>query len=180
MSRAAERTPYNVLFLCTGNSARSVMAEAILNQAGQGKFRAFSAGSQPKGQIHPYTLDLLRKLHFDVSGMRSKSWLEFSQTDSPKLDFVFTVCDDAAGETCPYWPGQPMTAHWGIPDPAAATGNQAEIRLAFADTFRMLTNRINIFVSLPLAKIDRLSLQQRLDAIGKTKDAGVAPAAAAG
>ena len=167
---------YNVLFLCTGNSARSIMAEAILNRDGQGKFRAFSAGSKPKGQVHPYALDLLRKLHYDVSKARSKSWLEFSQPDSPKLDFVFTVCDNAAAEACPYWPGQPMTAHWGVPDPAAATGNEAEIRFAFADTLRMLTNRINIFVSLPLAKLDRLSLQKQLDAIGKTKDA---PATAA-
>jgi arsenate reductase (thioredoxin) len=165
------RNIYNVLFLCTGNSARSIMGEAILNRAGQGNFRAFSAGSQPKGQVHPYTLDLLRKMHFDVSGARSKSWLEFSQANSPPLDFVFTVCDNAAGETCPYWPGQPMTAHWGVPDPVAATGTEAEIRFAFADTFRMLTNRINILVSLPLAKLDRLSLQKQLDAIGKTKDA---------
>jgi protein-tyrosine-phosphatase len=170
---------YNVLFLCTGNSARSIMAEAILNRVGQGNnFRAFSAGSQPKGLVHPYTLDLLRKLHFDVSNARSKSWLEFSQPNSPKLDFVFTVCDNAAGEACPYWPGQPMTAHWGVPDPAAATGTEAEIRFAFADTLRMLTNRINIFVSLPLAKLDHLSLRRQLDAIGKTKDA-VAPATAA-
>jgi arsenate reductase len=161
---------YNVLFLCTGNSARSVMAEVLLNRAGQGHFRAFSAGSQPKGKVHTHTLDLLRKMHFDVSGLRSKSWLEFSQPDSPKLDFVFTVCDNAAGETCPVWPGQPMTAHWGVPDPAAATGTEAEIRYAFADTLRMLSNRINIFVSLPLAKLDRLSLQKKLEAIGKTRD----------
>ncbi len=170
---------YNVLFLCTGNSARSIMAEAILNRAGQGKFKAFSAGSQPKGRVHPYTLDLLRNLHYDVSGVRSKSWLEYAQPDSPKLDFVFTVCDNAAGETCPVWPGQPMTAHWGIPDPAEATGTEGEIRYAFADALRMLTNRINIFVSLPLAKLDKLSLQKRLDAIGKTKDAGAPPATAA-
>jgi len=170
--------PFNVLFLCTGNSARSIMAEAILNRAGRGHFHAFSAGSQPKGKVHPYTLDLLRKTHFDVSGMRSKSWLEFAQPDSPKLDFVFTVCYNAAGETCPIWPGQPMTAHWGVPDPAAATGTEAEIRFAFADTLRMLTNRINIFVSLPLDKLDRLSLQKQLDAIGKTRDAA-SPATAA-
>ena len=169
---------YNVLFLCTGNSARSIMAEAILNRAGRGNFRSFSAGSQPKGQIHPYTLDLLRKLHYDVRDVRSKSWLEFSQPDSPKLDFVFTVCDNAAGEACPYWPGQPMTAHWGVPDPAAATGTEAEMRFAFADTLRMLTNRINIFVSLPLAKLDKLSLQKQLDAIGKTKDADTSATAA--
>jgi glycerol uptake facilitator-like aquaporin/protein-tyrosine-phosphatase len=154
------------------------MAEAVLNRAGQGNFRAFSAGSKPKGQVHPYTLDLLRKLNYDVSNVRSKSWLEFSQPDSPKLDFVFTVCDNATGETCPYWPGQPMTAHWGVPDPAAATGNEAEIRFAFADTLRMLTNRINIFVSLPLAKLDHLSLQKSLDEIGKTKGAE-SPATAA-
>ncbi len=174
----AAKKIYNVLFLCTGNSARSIMAEVLLNRAGQGNFRAFSAGSQPKGKVHPYTLDLLRRLHYDVSGLRSKSWLEFSQADSPKLDFVFTVCDNAAGETCPFWPGQPMTAHWGVPDPAAASGTEAEIRFAFADTLRMLSNRINIFVSLPLAKLDHLSLQKRLDAIGQTKDAA-APAAAA-
>jgi len=174
----AERI-YNVLFLCTGNSARSIMAETILNRAGQGKFKAVSAGSQPKGRVHPYTLDLLRNLHYDVSGVRSKSWLEFAQPNSPKLDFVFTVCDNAAGETCPVWPGQPMTAHWGIPDPAEATGTEGEIRYAFADALRMLTNRINIFVSLPLAKLDKLSLQKRLDAIGKTKDAGRPPANAA-
>lgn len=162
--------PYNVLFLCTGNSARSIMAETVLNRAGQGKFRAFSAGSQPKGEVHPYTLDLLRKMHFDVSDARSKSWLEFAQPDAPKLDFVFTVCDNAANETCPVWPGQPMTAHWGVPDPAAATGTEAEVRYAFADALRMLTNRINIFVSLPLDKLDRLSLQKRLDDIGATKD----------
>ena len=178
VTNATAKKVYSVLFLCTGNSARSIMAEAILNRDGQRNFRAFSAGSKPKGQVHPYALDLLRKLHYDVSKARSKSWLEFSQPDSPKLDFVFTVCDNAAGEVCPYWPGQPMTAHWGVPDPAAATGNEAEIRFAFADALRMLTNRINIFVSLPLAKLDRLSLQKQLDAIGKTKDAG-APATAA-
>jgi arsenate reductase (thioredoxin) len=162
--------PFNVLFLCTGNSARSIMAEVILNRAGQGKFRAFSAGSQPRGEIHPYTLDLLRKLHYDVTELRSKSWLEFSGPDAPKLDFVFTVCDNAAAETCPVWPGQPTTAHWGVPDPAVATGTEAEIRYAFADALRMLTNRINIFVSLPLESLDQLSLQRRLDAIGKTTD----------
>ena len=163
--------PYNVLFLCTGNSARSIIAEAILNREGRGHFRAFSAGSHPKGQVHPYTLDLLRQMHFDVSQFRSKSWNEFAKSDAPKLDFVFTVCDDAANEPCPYWPGQPMTAHWGLPDPAVATGTEAEIRLAFADTYRMLNNRISIFVSLPLSKIDKLSLQKRLDSIGKTKTA---------
>jgi arsenate reductase len=178
MSEDQTREPYNVLFLCTGNSARSIMAEAILTRAGQGKFRAFSAGSQPKGQVHPYTLDLLRRLNCDVPGMRSKSWNEFSKPGAPKLDFVFTVCDNAAQETCPVWPGQPMTAHWGVPDPAAASGNEAEVRLAFADTLRMLTNRINIFISLPLRSLDQLTLQRQLDSIGKTKDKGE-PASAA-
>ena len=170
MRDVTEKKPLNVLFLCTGNSARSIMAEVILNRAGQGKFKALSAGSQPKGEVHPYTLDLLRKLHYDVIGLRSKSWLEFSGPDAPKLDFVFTVCDNAAAETCPVWPGQPMTAHWGVPDPVAATGTEAERRYAFADALRMLTNRINIFVSLPLASLDQLSLQRRLDAIGKTQN----------
>jgi arsenate reductase len=165
--------PFNVLFLCTGNSARSIMSEAILNREGKGSFRAFSAGSQPKGQVHPYTLDLLRRLNFDVSGFRPKSWSEFSGPGAAPLDFVFTVCDNAAGETCPLWPGQPMTAHWGVPDPAAATGNEAEGRLAFADAFRMLNNRISIFVSLPLRSLDKLALQRQLDDIGKAKDSAV-------
>jgi arsenate reductase len=162
--------PFNVLFLCTGNSARSILAEAILNREGKGNFRAFSAGSQPKGQVHPYTLDLLRRLNFDVSGFRSKSWSEFSGPGAAPLDFVFTVCDNAAGETCPLWPGQPMTAHWGVPDPAAAIGAEAELRLAFADAFRMLSNRISIFVSLPLRSLDKFALQRQLDDIGKAKD----------
>jgi protein-tyrosine-phosphatase len=162
--------PFDVLFLCTGNSARSIMAEAILNREGRGNFRAFSAGSHPKRQVHPFTLDLLRKMNFDVSGLRSKSWNEFAGPGATPLDFVFTVCDNAAGETCPYWPGQPMTAHWGLPDPAAATGNEAEVRLAFADTFRMLSNRISVFASLPLRSLDKLSLQRQLDSIGKSKD----------
>ncbi|GIK79209.1 MAG: arsenate reductase ArsC [Pseudorhodoplanes sp.] len=170
--------PYNVLFLCTGNSARSIMAEAILNREGRGKFRGYSAGSQPKGQVHPHTLDLLRRMNFDVGDYRSKSWTEFSGPDAPSLDFVFTVCDSAAAESCPVWPGQPMTAHWGIPDPAAATGTEAEIRLAFAEAFRMLSNRISIFVSLPLSSLDNLSLQKRLDAIGRrTGDSDPASAA---
>jgi protein-tyrosine-phosphatase len=162
--------PFNVLFLCTGNSARSIMAEAILNREGRGNFRAFSAGSQAKGRVHPNTLDLLRKLNFDVIGFRSKTWNEFAGPDAMPLDFVFTVCDNAAGEACPLWPGQPMTAHWGVPDPATATGNEAEIRLAFADTFRMLSNRISLFVNLPLRSLDKLSLQRQLDSIGKAKD----------
>jgi len=179
MPTADDKVRLNVLFLCTGNSARSIMAEAILNRSGQGKFRAFSAGSQPKGQVHPCALELLERLHYDVSALRSKSWKEFAEPGAPNLDFVFTVCDNAAAETCPVWPGQPMTAHWGVPDPAAATGNEAEVRLAFADALRMLTNRINIFVALPLRSLDQLSLQRQLDAIGKTKDAGQDPASAA-
>lgn len=170
---------YNVLFLCTGNSARSIMAEAILNRAGIGRFRALSAGSQPKGQVHPYAIDLLKKLHYDVSDLRSKSWKKFSGPDAPKLDFVFTVCDNAAREPCPVWPGQPMTAHWGVPDPAKATGNEAEVRFAFADTLRMLTNRINIFVNLPFTSLDQLTLQKKLDAIGEAIDATEKPASAA-
>jgi protein-tyrosine-phosphatase len=171
--------PFNVLFLCTGNSARSIMAESILNREGRSSFRAFSAGSHPKGSVHPYALDLLRKLNHDVAGLRSKNWAEFSRPEGPKLDFVFTLCDDAAAEVCPVWPGQPMTAHWGLPDPAAATGNEAEIHLAFADTYRMLNNRISIFTSLPLRSLDKLSLQKRLDSIGKTEAAGEPPATAA-
>ena len=177
MSDAAERQPFNVLFLCTGNSARSIIAEAILNRRRRGMFRAFSAGSQPKGKVHPYTLDLLRKLNFDTESFRSKNWNEFAGPDAPKLDFVFTVCDNAAAEACPFWPGQPMTAHWGVPDPAAATGNEAEIRLAFADAFRMLNNRISIFVSLPIRSLDKLTLQKRLDSIGRTKSDESASAA---
>ena len=172
-------TKPNVLFLCTGNSARSILAECVLNRAGRGNFRAYSAGSMPKGEIHPYALDLLHRLNFDVAGLRSKSWSEFAAPDAPKLDFVFTVCDNAANETCPVWPGQPMTAHWGIPDPAAATGTDLEVRLAFADAMRWLTNRISIFVSLPLRSLDALSLQKQLDSIGKTKDAASDPASAA-
>jgi len=179
MPEDAHHKPFNVLFLCTGNSARSIMAEAILNRVGWGKFRAFSAGSHPKGSIHPCALDLLRKLNHDVSSLRSKSWAEFSHPEAPKLDFVFTLCDDAAAQACPVWPGQPMTAHWGMPDPAAAPGNEAELGLAFANTYRMLNNRISIFTSLPLRSLDELSLQRQLDAIGKNRDADEPPATAA-
>jgi arsenate reductase (thioredoxin) len=167
--KPVEQKAFNVLFLCTGNSARSVMGEALLNRAGGGNFHAYSAGSHPKGQVHPYTLDLLRKLNLDVSGLRSKSWTEFARPDAPKLDFVFTVCDDAAKESCPIWPGQPMTAHWGIPDPAAVEGTEVERRMAFADALRMLTNRINIFVSLPIRSLNTLALKRQLEAIGKSK-----------
>ena len=145
------------------------MAEVVLNRAGRRNFRAYSAGSYPKGQVHPYALDLLRKLNYDVSGLRSKSWSEFAKPEAPKLDFVFTVCDDAAKESCPIWPGQPMTAHWGIPDPAAAEGTEVEKRLAFADALRMLANRVNIFVALPLRSLSALTLQKQLDAIGKAR-----------
>jgi protein-tyrosine-phosphatase len=171
--------PYNVLFLCTGNSARSIIAEAILNRDGRGRFRAFSAGSEPKALVNSHTLALLRRLGYDTSGLRAKSWTAFAQPGAPALDFVFTVCDSAAGEACPIWPGKPMTAHWGVPDPAAAAGSDAEVGLAFAETFRMLANRISIFVSLPLRSLDQLALQSRLDAIGKAKDAGNSPASAA-
>ncbi len=158
-----------MLFLCTGNSARSIMAECILGRLGAGKFRAYSAGSHPGGKVNPLALNLLRKSHFDVSQLRSKSWDEFAAPGAPKLDFVFTVCDDAANEVCPIWPGQPMTAHWGLPDPAKVEGSEAERTLAFADTMRMLNQRIGIFVSLPLDKLSKLALQKELDRIGKTK-----------
>jgi arsenate reductase (thioredoxin) len=170
--------PFNVLFLCTGNSARSIMAEAILNKLGAGKFRAFSAGSQPKGWVHPETLRLLQSLGYDTSRFRSKSWSEFADPGAPLLDFVFTVCDNAAGETCPVWPGQPMTAHWGVPDPAEAKGSAAEIALAFKDAYRMLNQRIGIFTLLPLRSLDQLSLQQKLREIGRLEGATAkAPAA---
>ena len=170
--------PFNVLFLCTGNSARSIMAEAILNQAGAGRFRAYSAGSHPKGQLHPQTLQLLESLGYGAAGFRSKSWDEFTAPGAPEFDFVFTVCDNAAAETCPLWPGQPMTAHWGIPDPAAAKGTPAEIALAFKDSYRMLHQRIGIFTALPLRSLDQLTLQKRLDDIGGAGGAGGAVAKA--
>ena len=158
---------YNVLFLCTGNSARSIIGEAILNRLGAGNFRAYSAGSQPKGQVNPSTIHLLQSLGYDTSGYRSKSWDEFAKAGEPKFDFVFTVCDSAAAEACPVWPGQPMTAHWGIPDPAEATGTQAEIALAFKDAYRLLHQRIGIFTALPLRSLDGLSLQSKLRDIGQ-------------
>lgn len=161
--------PLNVLFLCTGNSARSIMGEAIINRLGAGKFKGYSAGSMPKGQVHPLTLKLLNQLNYDTTTLRSKVWDEFSAPGAPELDFVFTVCDNAANETCPIWPGQPMSAHWGVPDPAAVEASDSEKAIAFADTYRMLSNRIGIFTSLPLAALDKLSLQRRLDEIGKTK-----------
>ncbi len=160
--------PLNVLFLCTGNSARSIMAECILNREGGGRFRAYSAGSQPTGEVNPLALNLLRQMNHDVSQLRSKSWKEFATPGSPKLDFVFTVCDSAAAEPCPVWPGQPMTAHWGVPDPAKAEGTEAMRAFAFDDCYRMLNQRIGIFVNLPLASLSRLSLQHQLDEIGRS------------
>jgi protein-tyrosine-phosphatase len=161
--------PYNVLFLCTHNSARSIIAESVMNRLGRGRFKAFSAGSQPRGQVHPFALDLLANLGHDVSGLRSKSWKEFSGPGANLLDFVFTVCDNAANEVCPVWPGQPMTAHWGVPDPSLAEGSETERRLAFADTTRMLSQRIGIFMSLPFRSLDKMSLQNRLREIGRTQ-----------
>lgn len=160
-------TAYNVLFLCTGNSARSIIAEAIMNRLAQGRFKAYSAGSRANGEVHPFTLDLLRQLNFNTDFARSKSCDEFAVPGAPKMDFVFTVCDDAANESCPVWPGQPMSAHWGVPDPVAARGSEAEKRLAFSEIYRMLSRRISIFTALPLASIDRLSLQKKLDDIGR-------------
>jgi arsenate reductase len=164
--------PLNVLFLCTGNSARSIIAEALTNQWGRGKFRGLSAGSHPKGAVHPIALQLLQRMNLPTDGLRSKSWDEFAAPGAATLDFVFTVCDNAAGEACPYWPGQPMTAHWGVPDPAAVEGSDTEKWLAFRNTFQALDNRIKIFTSLPLASLDRIKLQERLDAIGKSPSTG--------
>jgi len=158
---------YNVLFLCTGNSARSIIAEAILNKVGAGRFKAFSAGSHPRGEVNPHALDLMRRLDFDVSTFRSKPWDEFAAAGAPPLHFVITVCDSAAGEVCPVWPGQPMTAHWGMPDPAAVEGAPVEIALAFAETFRMLDNRISAFANLKMTGLDRLSLQKKVANIAK-------------
>jgi protein-tyrosine-phosphatase len=163
--------PLNVLFLCTGNSARSIIAEAIMNREDRGRFRAYSAGSHPKGEVNPNTIRLLEGLHYRTDELRSKSWDEFERPGAPKLDFVFTVCDDAAEEVCPIWPGQPMTAHWGMPDPATAPGSPAEIALAFADTYRMMSHRLELFMSLPMSSLDRLSVQRRLDEIGQRREA---------
>jgi protein-tyrosine-phosphatase len=159
---------YNVLFLCTGNSARSIMAEALLNYWGQGRFRAFSAGSHPKGQVHPLTLATLERAHLPSDGARSKSWDELSRPGAPGLDFVFTVCGNAAKEECPYWPGQPITAHWGVDDPAAAEGSPEQQQRAFQRALRELDARIKLFVSLPFEKLDRMALQERLREIGRT------------
>ena len=166
----SEKT-FNVLFLCTGNSARSIMAEAILNSTGGERFRAWSAGSHPTGKVNPFALEQIRKAGLTTEGYRSKSWDEFAQPGAPQMDFVFTVCDDAAGEACPVWPGQPMTAHWGIPDPAAATGSAVEIALAFDEAYRMLSRRIELFLALPMNKLDKLVLHKKLKDIGASEGA---------
>lgn len=164
--------PFNVLFICTHNSARSIMAEAILNQLGRGRFRAFSAGSQPAGQVHPLAIDLLERNKMDTRGVRSKNWDEFGRPDAPPMDFVLTVCDKAAGEVCPVWPGQPMTAHWGVEDPAAVEGTLEERQKAFSNAFMMLNRRIAIFQNLPFEKLDKLSLQRELRNIGLVRNPG--------
>ena len=160
--------PFNVLILCTGNSARSILAEALVNHWGRGQFVGYSAGSSPKGRVHPFALELLRQMKLPTEGMRSKSWDEFAKPGAPPLDFVFTVCDNAAAEACPVWPGQPITAHWGIADPAAVEGSDTDKRLAFRQAFHELESRIKIFTSLPVDSLDRIQLKERLDAIGKT------------
>jgi protein-tyrosine-phosphatase len=157
---------YNVLFLCTGNSARSIMAECLLNQWGKGRYRAFSAGSHPKGRVHPFTLELLQRLKLPIGDLRSKDWEEFARPGAPELDFVFTVCDQAAGEVCPVWPGQPITAHWGFPDPAAFVGSEAEQRVMFGDVFRQIENRIKIFCALPIERLTRLAIQHEVRQMG--------------
>ena len=161
---------YNVLFLCTGNSARSILAESIMNRLGGGKFTAYSAGSQPKGEVHPMALDLLKRFNYVTDDLRSKDWNEFAAEGAPPLDFVFTVCDNAAGEVCPIWPGQPMTAHWGIEDPAAITSSEERQEQAFKTAYFQLERRLQIFANLPLASLDKLTLQNRLDSIGSTAD----------
>lgn len=176
MSEAKPEKVYKVLFLCTGNSARSIIAEALMNKEGGGRFKAYSAGSMPTGRVNPHAIPILESLGFSASQFRSKSWDEFAQPGAPRLDFVFTVCDNAAGEVCPIWPGQPMTAHWGVPDPAQVTGSDAEIAAAFNETCRLLGNRIRLFLSLPLDKLDRMSLQSKLRDIGLTRDQPAATA----
>lgn len=162
--------PFNILFLCTGNSARSIIAESIMNRVGAGRFVAYSAGSMPKGQVHPEALKLLSSLGYAVSGLNSKPWDEYAAEGAPKLDFVVTVCDNAAGEVCPIWPGQPIRSHWGVPDPAAVQGSSVEVAMAFRDAYRMLHNRIGLFASLPLDKLSKLAISDRMDEIGRTDD----------
>lgn len=157
---------YNVLFLCTGNSARSIIGEVVMNRLGNGRFHAYSAGSHPNGKVNPFALELLQQNHFSTDGLRSKSWDEFAGPDAPQMDFVFTVCDQAVNEACPYWPGRPMTAHWGIPDPAAVEGSDAEMRKAFRDALMVLSRRIELFTALPLDKLDTLAIQKQIKQIG--------------
>lgn len=165
---------YNVLFLCTGNSARSIMAECAINRWGQGRFKGHSAGSQPKGEVHPMTLRLLERLNYRTAGLRSKSWDEFADGGGPRLDFVFTVCDRAAGEVCPAWPGQPMTAHWGVEDPAAFVGTDEQTYKVFRTIYGQLENRIKVFTSLPIRSLDRLSLQRKVEEIGRSREPATA------
>jgi arsenate reductase len=167
MSEMPRKVAYNVLFLCTGNSARSIMAESLLNQWGKGRYHAFSAGSHPKGHVHPLTIELLQRLKLPTAHLRSKDWQEFARPDAPALDFVFTVCDQAAGEVCPVWPGQPITAHWGFPDPAAFEGSEAERRFMFGDVFRQIENRIKIFCALPIERLTRLAIQHEVRQMGR-------------
>jgi protein-tyrosine-phosphatase len=162
--------PYNVLFLCTGNSARSIMAEAYLNSIGKGRFKAWSAGSHPAGKVNPFAIELIQKNRLPTGELRSKNWDEFAVPGAPQMDFVFTVCDSAAAEVCPMWPGQPMTAHWGVPDPAAVEGSDEEKRRAFFEAFHTLSTRISFLVNLPLDRLDRLALKKKLDEIGKARD----------
>lgn len=162
---------YNVLFLCTGNSARSILAESLVNHWGHGRFHGYSAGSHPKGVVHPIAIELLKQMRLPTEGLRSKAWDEFAAPGAPSLDFVFTVCDNAAGEVCPYWPGKPMTAHWGVPDPAAVEGTDTDKWLAFRAAFTALENRIKLFTTLPIESLDRMKLKENLDAIGKTPGA---------
>jgi protein-tyrosine-phosphatase len=169
MTEFPRKDLYNVLFLCTGNSARSIMAEALLNQWGRGRYRAFSAGSYPKGHVHPFAIELLQKLKLPTGNLRSKDWAEFAQPGAPELDFVFTLCDQAAQEPCPVWPGQPITAHWGFPDPAAFDGSDVEKRVQFADVFRQIENRIKIFCALPIERLSRLAIQHEVTRMGERR-----------
>jgi len=159
--------PYNILVLCTGNSARSIIGEALFNTLGAGRFKAFSAGSHPTGKVNPFAIEQVQALGYPLEGLRSKSWDEFAQPDSPQMDFIVTVCDKAAGEMCPLWPGQPVTAHWGFPDPAAVEGSDEEKRAAFAQTLRQIRNRVQLFLSLPLETLDRMAIENRMKAIGR-------------
>lgn len=159
--------PYNILVLCTGNSARSILAEALFNTMGAGRFKAHSAGSHPTGRVNPFAIEQVQALGYPIEGLRSKSWNEFAQTDSPQMDFIVTVCDNAAGEVCPLWPGQPVTAHWGFPDPAAVKGSDEQKRAAFAQTLRQIRNRVQLFLSLPLETLDRMAIESRMKAIGE-------------